>query len=91
MGNNRAFTYFEETTVLLYDEGVLTPDLLNKLGEQWRDTDIDMGGYQELAAKDGKNLLQILVALMMPGEVDLSDGEAVYEAFDKIREKWGWY
>ena len=44
MGNNSAFTAFEATVIAVYDEGVLTPALLTKIGKVYADSDIDSGG-----------------------------------------------
>lgn len=44
MGDNQAFTYFEAVIIALYNEGILTKCLLDKVCEPFRGSDIDSGG-----------------------------------------------
>jgi hypothetical protein len=60
MGNNSAFSAFEEVTVAVYDAGVLDIKLLKKLAKCFSDQDADSGGYSGTLAKDGKDLLRIV-------------------------------
>lgn len=102
MGNNYAYTIFEETIISIYDAGALTKELLTALMEVHRGTDIDSGGSQDLIAKDGKNLEQIVIeiwGLDMPpappsdAADDALDGHesAIYDLFKSITDQFDWW
>ncbi len=61
MGNNFAYTIFEETVVRSYDLDKLDKELLGVLMEPYRDTDIDSGGSRGLTSKDGLCVEEIVV------------------------------
>lgn len=97
MGNNAAYTTFERMVIDLYDDGVLTPRVLNNLGEMYRGTDIDSGGSRDLVTQDNKGVEQVVVEIMQPGVVPDPDpdfpeeGPYWYSAFKEITwETWGW-
>ena len=101
MGNNAAFTYFEETVIKLYDQGALTLPVLDTIAENYRDTDIDSGGMRDLQTKDGKGLFQVCIELInpdfVPVETDPADPDSYaktwtwYHEFAVVRrERWGW-
>lgn len=61
MGNNAAFSDFEATTVMLYDQGVLSEAILSSIMERYRGTDIDHGGMAGTLAKDGLDCEEIVL------------------------------
>ena len=61
MGWNAGYTIFESTVVGAYDLGKLDKDLLRVLMEPYRDSDIDSGGERGLRAKDGLNVMEIVI------------------------------
>lgn len=61
MGWNAGYSIFEETVVGAYDLGKLDPDLLSVLMEPYRGTDIDPGGERGLKAKDGLDVVEIVL------------------------------
>ena len=61
MGNNRAFTAFEATVIATYNKGVLDKDLLSKLMEPYRNTDIDEGGMVGTITNDGLDIYQVVI------------------------------
>lgn len=61
MGDNSAFTIFEATVIGCYNKGVLDKDLLETLAEPYRDTDIDSGGMVGTLAKDGLDIIDIVI------------------------------
>lgn len=61
MGNNAAFTSFEATVIATYNKGVLDKELLSKLMEQYRGTDIDRGGMTGDLSKDGLDIDGIIL------------------------------
>lgn len=70
MGNNSAFTAFEETVVGAFKLGKLDKPLLKVLMSPYRDCDIDSGGKAGLTAKDPQGrLLEVedIVILVMTG------------------------
>lgn len=103
MGWNQGYTIFESTVVGVYDLGKLDKDMLAVLMEPYRNTDIDSGGRVGLEAKDGKNVEEIVVAVMggkvparPPGgddydvEADEQYMDAMYDAFSSVTRKFGW-
>lgn len=61
MGNNAVYTAFEATTILLYDKGVLAPDVLSGVMEAYRGTDIDSGGKAGTLTKDGLDCEEVVL------------------------------
>lgn len=95
MGNNGAYTTWEEQVMTLYEKGVLTLAVLDAISEVFRDTDIDSGGSQDLIARDGKDVIEVCMALIEP-ELQARDPQGywnwdVYDRFSEIRlTRWGW-
>lgn len=54
MGNNAAFSAFEQTVVSVYNHGALTKPLLKELIQPYRDQDTDSGGMEGLLSKKDK-------------------------------------
>jgi hypothetical protein len=63
MGWNAGYEIMEATVVGAYDLGVLDKRLLKVLMEPYRDSDIDSGGSNDLTAKDGLDLREIVLAV----------------------------
>ena len=68
MGWNSGFTIMENTVVTLYDNGVLTKDLLDKIMNPFKGTDCDSGGSRGLVSNDGKCVEHIICEIMKPEE-----------------------
>ncbi len=60
-GWNQGYTILEAQVVSLYDQGVLTPEVLDLLLAPFRNTDIDSGGSRDLVAADGLSFDEILL------------------------------
>lgn len=104
MGNNGAWTQAEEIIVKIYNIGKLDIAVLDIIGESFGGVDIDSGGSQDLLAKDGKNLFQIVVSLVHPDwepgdppenwkedEYGSWEADVCYETFDEITSaRWNW-
>lgn len=87
MGWNKGYEIFEHTVINLYDDGILTRELLEKIAEPYMATDCDSGGSQELIAKDGKNFEQVICAIMKPIEYqDVVDNPKYYEGENECWE-----
>lgn len=54
MGNNQAFTSFEQSVMSIYKRGKLDKALLSDLMEPYRGMDIDIGGKIGITAKEPK-------------------------------------
>lgn len=61
MGDNQAFTSFETAVIAVYNKGVLDKELLENLAKPFRDTDIDSGGMVGTLAKDGSDIIGIVI------------------------------
>ena len=59
MGNNQAFTFFEDVTLAAYNRGVLSKELLSDFMRAVGGSDIDPGGYQGTLANDGLDVYAI--------------------------------
>lgn len=99
MGNNAAFRQFEAAVIAAYDSNVLTLELLDKLGEQWRGTDIDSGGSEDLTSTDELDIFEVIVRTINPelfAKLQESPGDETYsdeigDAFiDITSDRWGW-
>lgn len=61
MGNNSAFSNFEDVVHAVYKHGVLTLPLLRDLAKAFRDQDADWGGYSGKLSKDKLDLVDIVI------------------------------
>ena len=104
MGWNKGYTIFESTVIGAYELGKLDKKLLSVLMEPYRNSDIDIGGSKDLKAKDGKEVLQIVIetwGLEMPmkpvckydEDPDAWDDyhDTVYSLFLSVTDHFGWY
>jgi hypothetical protein len=64
MGNNLAYSIFEETVVAAYKLGKLDRALLSVLMEPYRHMDIDSGGKTGLIGDDGLEVEEICIKIM---------------------------
>jgi hypothetical protein len=99
MGNNQAFSFFEQTVIGAYDLDRLDKPLLAVLMKPYRDVDIDSGGKMGLTTKDGKGIDQVVIetwGLTFPkrtkpdNERDDEYDDEVYELFSKVTDHFGW-
>lgn len=106
MGDNAAYTFFEGAVVGLYDLGKIDKKSLDVLGKLFDGCDIDHGGSRDLVAKDGKDLQEIIISVMLPKvysklltmpsgtnnqrETRETREEAFYEAESRVTDRWGW-
>ena len=86
MGNNGAYSNFQNTVILLYNSGKLDLNILDTLAEEYRDTDIDSGGDTGITAKDGKDLEEICILLVDPEWLPIKNENEVYSHPDQ----WEW-
>ena len=100
MGWNQGYTIVESQVVSLYDLGVLnSKEILKTLLEPFNDQDVDSGGSNDLRAKDGKSLEDIICFFMEPEKyqavldavgADADEYErniAVYELYSDIAHR----
>lgn len=66
MGNNERYTLFEHTVITLYDSKKLDAEVLDKLAEAHRGTDIDYGGSRDLKTSDGLSLPEVILCFKSP-------------------------
>ena len=66
MGWNTGYAIMENTVVALYDSGVLTSELLDKIMKPFKGTDCDSGGSNDLKARDGSGVEEIICKTMKP-------------------------
>ncbi|MCU6746330.1 hypothetical protein OCV51_01430 [Faecalicatena acetigenes] len=105
MGWNTGYRIMEQTVIEVYNAGILTPNLLEKLMEPYKHTDCDSGGSRDLKANDGLGVEEIICKVMEPekykdviknpkyyeGEPERwESNEKAYELFYSIwNGKWG--
>ena len=99
MGNNYAWSIFEEQVIELYNQDKIDKVVLDCLAKPFAGTDIDSGGHHGLKAKDGKDMITIVVDAFYPDRVVVDKPKAVdgldeydvtWELVWEIRQKWGW-
>ena len=61
MGNNAAYSYFEDSVIAVYNKGVLDQELLSALMEIHRGCDIDSGGRQGTLTTDGLDCEEVVL------------------------------
>lgn len=95
MGNNQAFTDFEALVIEIYNGCGLDKELLAKIMEQYRGTDIDLGGMVGTVSNDGLDIEEIVVKTLgelppKPIPPDEVYWESIYELFKEITDGFGW-
>lgn len=100
MKRQAAYATFEKTICDLYERGMLTLDLLDRIAHQYRLIGIDSAGSQYLQARDGKDLHQICIELVDPIFPIVTRGSSEdYEAYweqelkkweEIVHMRWGW-
>ena len=92
MGDNSAYSDFEQITVGLYDLGRLDKKSLSVILETWRERDIDSGGYAGTLSKDGLDCEEIVIKLFggnLPVKTKLpKDSNAWTDAQEAASEKY---
>jgi hypothetical protein len=92
MGWNGGYTIFEATVVGAYDLGKLDKELLSVLMEPYRGSDIDSGGEMGLKAKDGLDVVEIVLKTFgrkLPEKPDLPDDYKLWTpAQDRANERY---
>lgn len=66
MGWNAGGRVFEEQIIALYDADLLTPEILDRIAEPFKETDCDTGGFRDLTTKDGLNAAMVICKVMEP-------------------------
>lgn len=61
MGWNQGFKILEDTVLEVYEKGALNKEMLSILLNPYKGTDIDTGGWQEKKAKDGLDVIEIMI------------------------------
>lgn len=106
MGNNHAYTVWEQQVIDLYNLGVLTLDVLDVISISWEDSDIDHGGSDMLETEEGFSADDVALILVKPelkekieqrnrmsnDDEGLDDlCDELYDEFWKIsKDRWGW-
>jgi hypothetical protein len=100
MNKRTAYAVFERTILDLYEQKVLTVNLLDRIASQYRLVDIDSAGSQYLRTRDGKDLIQICIEVIDPtfptfAKGSSEDNEEYWERELKkweiiVRRRWGW-
>lgn len=106
MGDNQAYSNFQQMVINLYDADRLDLVVLDILAEPYRDTDIDSGGDTGILTKDGKALEDVCIATIDPDWLPAKsanekytsvawdgdwEAESRYEKWcDITRNRWGW-
>lgn len=70
MGWNEEYTIWEHLIITLYNADMLTKELIEKIVEPFKNTDIDHGGSMDLRAKDGLDADKIVIKLCMPSKYE---------------------
>jgi len=94
MGWNEGYSIMEVQVINLYNEGILTKNVLKGLMEPFRDSDIDRGGSHDLKSKDGKTADEIIISVMEPEKYqEAADGFVATEENGGYNEKLDdlWY
>ncbi|MFL5662759.1 MAG: hypothetical protein ACJ8BW_15625 [Ktedonobacteraceae bacterium] len=95
-----AYAAFEKTILDLYEQKMLTVDLLDRVATQYRQVCMDSAGSQHVQTRDGKDLHQVCIELIAPsfplvGRGSSEDHEAYWEQELKkwqeiVYNRWGW-
>lgn len=91
MGTQRAaYANFEQRVLALYEQKLLTLDLLDLVACQYQSEGIDSAGSQALRAQDGKDFHQICIALVDPTFPIVVQGsrEDHEEYWERELKKW---
>lgn len=89
MGWNSGFRIMEQTVVSLYDEGILTSTLLDKIVEPYKGTDLDHGGSEKLTSKDGLCVDHIICKVMKPEETrQVEENPRWWSDFEENRDTY---
>jgi|GEM_PF-2025700 len=85
-----AYAAFERCVISLYDQGVLTLDLLDVLASAYWGTHVASAGSKGLVAHDGKDLQQICIALVDPSFALIAKGsrDDNEECWERELRKW---
>lgn len=82
MGWNSGYAIMEKQIIGLYDAGVLTEVILDKIMEPFKNTDCDSGGSNGLLSKDMLEVGQIICKTMKPEEYkDAMDNPSYAEGY----------
>ncbi len=96
MGWNQGYTILEAQVVSLYDQGALTPEVLDLLLAPFRNTDIDSGGSRDLTSADGLSFDEILLkvaaapdtqAKLAAMKAALPSDELIDQLYDPTKEE----
>ena len=90
MKKRMAYATFEKTILDLYEQKILTLDLLDRIAHRYRLIGIDSAGSQYLRAPDGKDLHQICIELVDPSFPIVTRGsnEDHEEYWEQELKKW---
>lgn len=100
MGWNAGYEQMEQAVISVYDQGLLTKELLDTLMEPYKNTDCDSGGSQNLKARDGLGVEEIICKTMEPEKYQDAIENPVYaegeppswesneKAYDLFRSIW---
>ncbi len=93
MGNNQAYSDWEQLIIRLTDAGKMDLEVLDIISEVYRGLDVDHGGASYITTKDGLDADQVAIKLVDPEWVaDPDDEDAESDKFYDIKtERWGWW
>lgn len=90
MGWNTGYKIMEHTVIAVYDTGTLTAQLLDTIMEPYKNTDCDSGGSENLKAKDGLGVEEIICKVMEPEKyMDVIQNPKYYEGESETWESNG--
>lgn len=79
IGMNTGYAQMEKEVVALYDKGVLTRELLDKIMDPYKESDCDSGESKNLRSKDGLGIEEIICKTMKPEEYkDVTENPEYY-------------
>lgn len=101
MKSRAAYAAFEETILDLYEQKILTSDLLDRIASQYCLEGIDSAGSQYVRARNGKDLHQVCIELVDPtfllaARGSSEDHEEYWEQELKkweeiVHKRWAWH
>ena|SRR5207245_3204592 len=100
MTRRDAYAAFEKTILNLYEQKILSADLLDRVARHYRLVGADSAGSQYVRTQDGKDLQQVCIELIDPAfpisargsneDHDESWEQELKKWEEIVRERWGW-
>lgn len=100
MTRRDAYAAFEKTILNLYEQKILSADLLDRVARHYRLAGADSAGSQYVRTRDGKDLQQVCIELIDPifpisARGSNEDHDEAWELELKkweeiVQKRWGW-